>query len=117
MTSDVIAPATETTAAIGHGEAHSTAGFKALLIGCIGAVYGDIATSPLYALREAVVAASGPSGVVNPQGALGHPAPGLRALVGGETLKYWRYPSRAASPARSPPLAAVVRAHPPRHPR
>lgn len=34
-----------------HG--HSRAGFKALLIGCIGVVYGDIGTSPLYAFREA----------------------------------------------------------------
>ena len=58
MTSDVAAPASETTAANGHGEAHSTAGLKALLIGSIGVVYGDIGTSPLYALREAVVAAS-----------------------------------------------------------
>src|SRR6516225_1431914 len=60
MTSDVAAPAAESAAANGHGEAHSTASFKALLIGCIGVVYGDIGTSPLYALREAVVAASGP---------------------------------------------------------
>ena len=65
MTSDVAAPAAETAAANGHGDAHSTAGFKALLIGSIGVVYGDIGTSPLYALREAVVAASGPSGVVD----------------------------------------------------
>ncbi|NEV03159.1 KUP/HAK/KT family potassium transporter, partial [Bradyrhizobium uaiense] len=41
-------------AANGHGEAHSTATFKALLLGSIGVVYGDIGTSPLYALREAV---------------------------------------------------------------
>ena len=41
------------------GEAHSTAGFKALMLGSIGVVYGDIGTSPLYALREAIVAASG----------------------------------------------------------
>lgn len=28
-------------------------GFRALMIGCIGVVYGDIGTSPLYAFREA----------------------------------------------------------------
>src|SRR6202012_5416347 len=61
MASDVVAPASETTAANGHGEAHSTASLKALLIGSIGVVYGDIGTSPLYALREAIVAASGPN--------------------------------------------------------
>ena len=62
MTSDVAAPAAETTAANGHGNAHSTAGFKALMLGSIGVVYGDIGTSPLYALREAVIAASGRRG-------------------------------------------------------
>src|SRR6516165_8169714 len=30
---------------------------RALTFGCIGVVYGDIGTSPLYALREAVHAA------------------------------------------------------------
>ena len=59
MTTEVVAPAAETSAAKGHGHAHSTAGFKALMIGSIGVVYGDIGTSPLYALREAVIAASG----------------------------------------------------------
>lgn len=34
------------------GGAHGHAGFWALLIGSIGVVYGDIGTSPLYALRE-----------------------------------------------------------------
>ena len=63
MISDVAAPAAETTADKGHGNAHSTAGFKALMLGSIGVVYGDIGTSPLYALREAVIAASGPSAV------------------------------------------------------
>ena len=32
--------------------------FWALTFGSIGVVYGDIGTSPLYALREAVLAAS-----------------------------------------------------------
>jgi KUP system potassium uptake protein len=42
-----------------HGaEAHSTS-FWALTLGSIGVVYGDIGTSPLYAFREAVVAAGG----------------------------------------------------------
>src|SRR6202795_1360195 len=59
MTSDVVASAAETPAANRHGDAHSTAGFKALTLGSIGVVYGDIGTSPLYALREAVLAATG----------------------------------------------------------
>src|SRR2546429_9199669 len=58
MTSDFAAPAPETAASNGHGDSHSTAGFGALTLGSIGIVYGDIGTSPLYALREAVTAAS-----------------------------------------------------------
>ena len=88
MTSDVIAPASETTAANGHGEVHSTAGLKALLIGSIGVVYGDIGTSPLYALREAVVAASGPSGIVDPAAVLGVVSLILWALIVVVTMKY-----------------------------
>jgi KUP system potassium uptake protein len=45
----------------GSADARSRAGFWGLTLGSIGVVYGDIGTSPLYALREAVVAASGPS--------------------------------------------------------
>jgi KUP system potassium uptake protein len=47
-----------------HGEAalshaHPQASFWTLTIGSIGVVYGDIGTSPLYAFREAAVAAAG----------------------------------------------------------
>jgi len=40
----------------GHGDVR--AGFWALTIGSIGVVYGDIGTSPLYAFRESIVAAT-----------------------------------------------------------
>jgi KUP system potassium uptake protein len=81
MTTDAVAPAPETTADNGHGEAHSTAGFKALTLGSIGVVYGDIGTSPLYALREAVVAASGPEGAVTHIAVLGVVSLILWALI------------------------------------
>ena len=87
MTSDVVAPASETTAANGHGEAHSTAGFKALLIGSIGVVYGDIGTSPLYAFREAVTAASA-GGTVTREAVLGVLSLIFWALIVIVTLKY-----------------------------
>ena len=87
MTSDVAAPAAETTAANGHGDAHSTAGFAALMLGSIGVVYGDIGTSPLYALREAVVAASA-GGAVTTQAVLGVVSLILWALIIVVTLKY-----------------------------
>src|SRR6185437_933529 len=88
MMSNVAAPAAETTAANGHGNAHSTAGFKALMLGSIGVVYGDIGTSPLYALREAVIAASGQETAVNPQSVLGVLSLILWALIIVVTLKY-----------------------------
>ena len=88
MASDVVAPAAEPAAVNGHGDAHSTAGFKALLIGSIGVVYGDIGTSPLYAFREAVVAASGSAGAVTPQAVLGVLSLILWALIIVVTLKY-----------------------------
>src|ERR1700760_2592683 len=87
MTSDVVVPAPETAAANGHGDAHTTAGFGALTLGSIGVVYGDIGTSPLYALREAVVAASA-GGAVTPQAVLGVISLILWALIVVVTLKY-----------------------------
>ena len=80
--------AAETPAANGHGETHSTAGFKALMLGSIGVVYGDIGTSPLYALREAVVAASGTATTAAPQAVLGILSLILWALIVVVTLKY-----------------------------
>ncbi len=43
----------------GHAHGHSHAGFAALALGALGVVYGDIGTSPLYALRETINAAMG----------------------------------------------------------
>ncbi|MBU6457912.1 MAG: potassium transporter Kup [Bradyrhizobium sp.] len=88
MTTDVAGPAAETTADNAHGNAHSTAGFTALMLGSIGVVYGDIGTSPLYALREAVIAASGRSAIVDPQAVLGVVSLILWALIVVVTLKY-----------------------------
>ena len=88
MSSETAVTAAETPAANGHGEAHSTAGFKALMLGSIGVVYGDIGTSPLYALREAIVAASGHAGTASPQAVLGVLSLILWALIVVVTLKY-----------------------------
>lgn len=40
-------------------ENHAHASFWTLMLGAIGVVYGDIGTSPLYAMRETVAAATG----------------------------------------------------------
>ena len=63
MTDSVSAPAGSDAPANGSAETPSHAGFWGLTVGSIGVVYGDIGTSPLYALREAIVAASGPEHV------------------------------------------------------
>src|SRR5687768_13515849 len=44
--------------------------FVALTVGSVGVVYGDIGTSPLYAFREALVAAAG-AGLPTPAIVLG----------------------------------------------
>jgi KUP system potassium uptake protein len=89
MTSDAVAPAPETATANGHGDdARSTARIGALTVGSIGVVYGDIGTSPLYALREAVTAAGGPGGTATAQAVLGVLSLILWALIIVVTLKY-----------------------------
>jgi KUP system potassium uptake protein len=51
--------------------------FWALVLGCVGVVYGDIGTSPLYAFREAVTAAKA------------HGAGGPDAVLGVLSLMFW----------------------------
>ena len=58
------------------------------MLGSIGVVYGDIGTSPLYALREAIVAASGHAGTASSQAVLGVLSLILWALIIVVTLKY-----------------------------
>jgi len=59
MSSSTAVAAVGSTATTESSEAPHKSGFWALTLGTIGVVYGDIGTSPLYALREAVVAAVG----------------------------------------------------------
>src|SRR5262245_29709540 len=62
--------------------------FWLLTVGSIGVVYGDIGTSPLYALREAVAAAVGAEGAPNRGAVLGVLSLILWALMIVVTLKY-----------------------------
>jgi KUP system potassium uptake protein len=89
MTDSVSAPAgSDAPVEIATG-ARSHAGFWGLALGSIGVVYGDIGTSPLYALREAVVAASGPGhGELTRLSVLGVVSLILWALFIVVTLKY-----------------------------
>src|SRR5215472_3316521 len=107
MTTDVVAPAAETAAADSLGDAHSTASFSALTIGSIGVVYGDIGTSPLYALREAIVAASAGSSAT-PQAVLGVLSLILWALIIVVTLKYVVFLLRADNNGEGGTLALMA---------
>ena len=60
MTSTKAATNGGSAAAHDAGEPVAKTSFWALTLGSIGVVYGDIGTSPLYALRESVLAAVGP---------------------------------------------------------
>ena len=50
---------------------HVPPSFWILALGSIGVVYGDIGTSPLYAIRESVLAATGKSGPITEPVVLG----------------------------------------------
>lgn len=67
---------------------HSKAAFWALALGSIGVVYGDIGTSPLYALRESVVAAAGPGNAASEPVVLGILSLIVWALIVVVTVKY-----------------------------
>jgi KUP system potassium uptake protein len=62
--------------------------FWALTFGSIGVVYGDIGTSPLYALREAVLAAGGDTGQVTSVAVYGVLSLIFWSLIVVVTLKY-----------------------------
>jgi KUP system potassium uptake protein len=66
---------------------HAPVSFWALTLGSVGVVYGDIGTSPLYAFREAVVAAS-ESGTITREIVLGVISMILWALIVVVTIKY-----------------------------
>ena len=71
-----------------HGKPRAGPGFLALTLGTIGVVYGDIGTSPLYAMRESVVAAVGTGNPANETAVFGILSLIIWALILVVTLKY-----------------------------
>jgi KUP system potassium uptake protein len=69
-------------------ETPADSSFWALTLGSVGVVYGDIGTSPLYAIRESVKAAIGSGGVVTSDVVLGVLSLIFWALIIVVTLKY-----------------------------
>ena len=90
----------------------SWAGLLGLAIGSIGVVYGDIGTSPLYALREAVNAAAGPDAAPTPEAVFGVVSLILWALIFVVTIKYvvvlLRADNNGEAQQPGPGLTAVV---------
>lgn len=72
----------------GNGGARSHSNFWLLTLGSVGVVYGDIGTSPLYALREAVTAAIGERDVISDEVVLGVLSLIFWSLIIIVTIKY-----------------------------
>src|SRR5438552_9343153 len=80
-------PAPATAPAASADVSKDNSSFYALTLGSVGVVYGDIGTSPLYAFREAVMAA-GESGPITREIVLGVLSLILWALIVVVTCKY-----------------------------
>src|SRR5215831_18425155 len=87
MPTTLVTSGSDVLPAKANGASQSRTAFVALTIGSVGVVYGDIGTSPLYALREAVNAASA-GGTVTRTAVLGVLSLILWALIVVVTLKY-----------------------------
>jgi KUP system potassium uptake protein len=87
--------------------------FWVLLLGCIGVVYGDIGTSPLYAFREAALQASKTDGVLSAIEIYGICSLILWSLMLVVTLKYVLFLLRLDNRGEGGILSLVVQAYKP----
>lgn len=87
------------------------AGVWALTLGCIGVVYGDIGTSPLYAVRESVTAAVGHGNPATQEAVLGILSLIIWALILVVTVKYVIILLRADNNGEGGTLALMALAH------
>ncbi len=85
-----------------------TVGFWALAVGSVGVVYGDIGTSPLYAFREAMLAATGDGHGVSPGNVLGVLSLIFWSLIVVVTLKYVLILTRADNRGEGGTLALMA---------
>jgi KUP system potassium uptake protein len=88
MSPSIAGTAGETAVSAGTGDVPAKARFWPLTIGSIGVVYGDIGTSPLYAFREAISAATGSGNPVTEPVVLGILSLIIWALLLVVTAKY-----------------------------
>src|SRR5437763_1108453 len=103
--------ASETSSKLGEAEAGRPTSFWQLTLGSIGVVYGDIGTSPLYALRESVVAAVGPNQPASELVVLGILSLIIWALVLVVTAKYVAILLRADNHGEGGTLALMALAN------
>src|SRR6516164_1988723 len=89
------------------GEPRVRSRFWGLALGSVGVVYGDIGTSPLYAFREAAVAAA-ETGPITPELVLGVLSLILWALVTVVTLKYVLILLRSDNKGEGGPLSLTA---------
>ncbi len=88
MTMNAVSQTENPTADAPANAGHRHAGFWGLTLGAIGVVYGDIGTSPLYAVRESVWAANGQSAAPSEPVVLGILSLIIWALLIVVTAKY-----------------------------
>jgi K+ transporter len=92
-------------------EAAPSRKFLALMLGSIGVVYGDIGTSPLYAFRESVLAATGHNAAAGREAILGILSLIIWALLLIVTVKYVIVLLRADNNGEGGTLALMALAH------
>ncbi len=85
--------------------------FFGLMLGSIGVVYGDIGTSPLYAVRESVLAAVGPTAAAGEEVIFGILSLIIWALILIVTVKYVIILLRADNNGEGGTLALMALAH------
>ena len=94
-----------------HSAEKPRAGLFALTLGSIGVVYGDIGTSPLYAVRESVSAAVGSGNAATEEAVLGILSLIIWALLLVVTVKYVIILLRADNRGEGGTLALMALAH------
>ena len=65
----------------GHGHGHAPASLAALSLGALGVVYGDIGTSPLYAMKECLAFPTSPHAIVSTAATLAPNVLGVLSLM------------------------------------
>ena len=109
--SQVSDPAGDVAIARANVSGHPQASFWTLTLGAIGVVYGDIGTSPLYAMRESIAAAVGAGNAANEPAVFGILSLIVWALILVVTVEYVLILLRADNRGEGGTLALMALAH------